>query len=716
MPITFLNPALLLGALSAAVPLLLHLWRRRRARRVAFSDLRLLEEVQVRQSRSLGLRRTLLLILRMLILILLAAAAARPRLDGVAGGGAAGSMLFVLDGSASMGVQTGEGDRFDAAKKMVAETAAGLDPDTAIQVVLAGDAPRALFSDWIPAGSDLAAVLADIGPDGGSCDLPAALAEAATWIGAARRTPATVTLVSDLQATGIDPEALRAAGEALEAAGAERILVRRAGEPTPNGGVKEIGLPLRALSPGEPMRIDALVAATRPGQPFHLEIDGRRVAEAAATGPRAEPDGEGSDAAESRAETERIAFFLTAPDAGVHRGRVLTDSDRFAADDALPFIFTVREDIPVLLVHEPGGGAAGRGGWRYLKAALDPGAAGGLFDVREVAAAGLQPGDLEDVAVAVFVDPGPFGRRFTDGLLAWLDRGGRAAVLAGDPGRSDHYADVLLPALGLAGEATPRVRSEAGAEGIAARILSHPVLSDLPADALGILGEARWRRYLAVAEPDSLPAALVFDGGDPALVEVPVGEGMCVVLPFHLSPGDTDLALNPMFPPLARRLVAYLAAGGGAVGNGTVGQRPRVRLSPDGNREAFAAAEAVDDRGEVHAAGLEWIRGVPWLTAAPARRSGFFTFVAGGDTLGTAAAATPAAEGESRLLAVAEFSALLEDAGWERPLDLGGIPAEGLAEALAGREIASWFFALAFLLLLAEVKLARGTGKITPPA
>ena len=47
MPLSFVNPGLLLGALTAALPVVIHFLSRRRVRKLPFSDLRFLREARV---------------------------------------------------------------------------------------------------------------------------------------------------------------------------------------------------------------------------------------------------------------------------------------------------------------------------------------------------------------------------------------------------------------------------------------------------------------------------------------------------------------------------------------------------------------------------------------------------------------------------------------------------------------------------------------------
>jgi len=711
VPITFLNPGLLLGLMAAAIPLAIHLWRRRRARRVEFSDLRFLAEVQVRQSRSLGLRRTLLLIIRMLILILLALAAARPRVSGLApGGGGAVSMVMLIDGSASMQTQYAGGDRFDSARDLAAAMAAGLPADSEVQVITAADSPLPLFSGWTPAAADLAPALAAAAAADGNSDLPEALREAARWAESARNRPAQVVLFSDLQNSPPDSLDLADAAAAIAAAGCGRILLRRVGEEAANGGVLSVDLPVRALGAGEQISVGALTMSARDGQPWVLELDDTRVAETTAVA--------------SAGSAERIAFALTVPEPGFHKGIVRGVSDRLAVDDVQPFVIEVRDRIDVLIAHGPDRGVSGRGGWRYLAAALDPVAGtrdsvGDLFSVRPMAVSDLQAGDLTGVDVLICVDPGKLGRRLLEGLVDWLRGGGRMALFAGESAGADYLSTTLLPALDLPGSLVPRNRSEAGAEALELPGVDHPLLRGWPEDALSTIAEARWRRFLGVTNPGPAPVPLAFSGGDPALIEIGIGAGVCAFLPFHLDPADGDLAFNPMFPPLARRLASWLAAGGAgsATANVTVGDPLALRLPLDLPRGWLDGAPAVlfsatgNDAGRRLPARIEWRRGNPWLVADPARRRGFYAFVVNGDTLGLVAAAAPAAETSSRMLDTKGFAAYLQAAGMAEPSDLGKTEPEGLAAVLAGRELAPWLFGLAVLLMLAEIALGRGVGE-----
>jgi len=108
---SFLHPAALWGLLAAGVPLLIHLWGRRKPRRVPFPSLRLLKAGERRQRSFSRIRELLLLILRMLLICLIALALSGPTVETRAHHvfpESAASPALVLDVSASMGCKVGD--------------------------------------------------------------------------------------------------------------------------------------------------------------------------------------------------------------------------------------------------------------------------------------------------------------------------------------------------------------------------------------------------------------------------------------------------------------------------------------------------------------------------------------------------------------------------------------------------------------------------------
>jgi hypothetical protein len=97
----FLAPAWLAAAAAIAVPLLLHLMRRRIGSRIDFPAVKYLARAEREHSRKLRMRNLLLMLLRVAAVLVLTAAAARPIARLAGGGHAPTTVAIVLDNSLS---------------------------------------------------------------------------------------------------------------------------------------------------------------------------------------------------------------------------------------------------------------------------------------------------------------------------------------------------------------------------------------------------------------------------------------------------------------------------------------------------------------------------------------------------------------------------------------------------------------------------------------
>jgi hypothetical protein len=692
---------LLFGTAAAALPVIIHFLSRRRVQRRPFSDLRFLNEVQSRQARSLGIRRWLLLLLRVLAILLVALTAAGPRWGGVGAASGDRSVLFIIDTSASMGTQTDQGTRLEEAVVACQDMIRALPGGAAVQVITAGSLTAPLFGDWLPAGTGAAGGLSEVRPSDGPFDMPAVLRESARLIARAPGTPVEIVILSDLQVSPPDPRLAPAAAR-LREAGAARFLVRRIGREMPGGGILGIDLPDRAVRPGENITLRARVLPAYDEQVFSLELNGRPVAEAVTTGV-------GSGAVE-------IDFPVTVPEIGLHRGVVRKESDAFPGDDQRPLVLEVPAAVAVLLIHgpdRPADAVAGRGGWRYLAQALAPGQGPSPFRVRAIGSDDLTTGAISASDLLVFVDPEPLGRRALEGLLGWLDQGGAALFLVGDPTLSGYLSRTILPGLGL--PSAIEFQTDGG-PGQHVRVVDpgHPIFAGLEREAVGTFEEILWRRWFRLTE-GSGAVLLTLTGEDPVLIEGLLGEGKFAVLPFDLLPQGNDLAASPMALPFFQRMASWLARPGrlAAAVNTEVGQEAVVRPRQLESGSAIEKAEnllVIDPTGNrSRAATLAWQGGVPLLKGGTTVRSGFVTFQSGDDTLGVVAAGVPAAESTLQLHEVPAWRRMMEELDLEVAVDLTDQAPADFMGALGGKNAAPWFLGLALLLLLVEIWVGRGT-------
>ncbi len=193
-----LAPVGLALALLAIPIIIFYMLRLRRHEITVSSNLLWQQVVQDRQANApwQKLRRNLLLLLQLLLLALLVVAIARPFF--LTNAPAAGNLIVVLDGSASMqagdGTVAGAPTRFAQAQREAARLADTLAPNERMTVIWAGPVPSTAVAASGNKGVIQAAIAA-LRPSNGGADMGAALTLAAG--AAAQLGQATVVVISD---------------------------------------------------------------------------------------------------------------------------------------------------------------------------------------------------------------------------------------------------------------------------------------------------------------------------------------------------------------------------------------------------------------------------------------------------------------------------------------------------------------------------------------
>ena len=326
-----LQPWFLLAGAAVAIPLVLHLFHRNRARRMAFPALRYLRRTERDHARQIRFRQLLLLLLRTAILILLVLAGARLFLEAGGTHHPPTALVVILDNSASSSRVVGEGRVLDQLKEVALAGLARAQPDDRVWVLPAGQ-------PWLPAvpvGPEEARTLVrNVGPSAARGDLSASLRRARELLATADLPRQEVHLVSDLQASAFDD------GDAPLHTGEEVVVWDPWTEtsPPPNRGLTavEVGGGLPPLM-GQRTRVTVEARASDSTEvPVRLLLDGR--IRAAGTVP---PEGQAS-------------LLLPAFSSGWVQGRVEADPDAFRLDDVRHFAFQARPAPGLEVVGNPG--------------------------------------------------------------------------------------------------------------------------------------------------------------------------------------------------------------------------------------------------------------------------------------------------------------------------------------------------------------------------
>ena len=121
---TFINPAILWGLAAISIPIIIHIFNLKKTKKIEFSTLMFLKEIQQSKYKKIKLKQLLILLCRIAFVILIVLMFARPFDSGYLGSGgekAKSSVLIILDDSFSMQTRSANGNNLDNAKQKISE-------------------------------------------------------------------------------------------------------------------------------------------------------------------------------------------------------------------------------------------------------------------------------------------------------------------------------------------------------------------------------------------------------------------------------------------------------------------------------------------------------------------------------------------------------------------------------------------------------------------
>jgi len=145
----FLNPTILFGLLAASIPVILHFLNLRKIKKVEFSTLTFLKELQKTKIKKIKFKQWLLLLLRILIILFLVSSFARPTLESITisgtGSVAKTTAVFILDDSFSMSIVDENGSYFNQAKQIINDLVSDFNDGDEVILLLASNHEHPIF-------------------------------------------------------------------------------------------------------------------------------------------------------------------------------------------------------------------------------------------------------------------------------------------------------------------------------------------------------------------------------------------------------------------------------------------------------------------------------------------------------------------------------------------------------------------------------------------
>ncbi|MCX8036518.1 MAG: BatA domain-containing protein [Candidatus Sumerlaeia bacterium] len=564
MPVVFANPWMLLALAAVALPLVIHLISRQRARKLPISTLRFLLQTDRRTARKHKLVDLLVLLLRTCLVAFLALALAKPYIQPhrKAGDLAPGQTAWalVLDDSYSTGLVSESLTSFDRAIAAAGELLKTIPEGDEIMLLLtSGRKIEGLAAATYRSAAAVEALRRIEGPSATDATAVSAIESGLKFLEAAQTPNRALVLISDFQES-----ALRGAMALLN----ERAPTRKdtamywldVGRPMEsNTAVTSVRVHQAMPFVGLPMRVRATVAnyGGRPArQTVSLWINGSKM-----------ESQEVEIAADSASEVE---FHHVPAATGNLAGEVRLEGDALPADNRRYFCWHVTSRVQAVVLH---GGREESGKWNdvfFLRSALEP--------VTEDAKAGRPRGLRVDYAaesaaasvkwpdyqVAFLVGLERLTRDLSKQIESFARRGSSVIAFAGNGATpaaagSPDAPDCVLLGLGADDARTVTLDSTATLS-LGEVDEQHPVFRTLSRTAAQNLSTVQfyvYRRLAAAALSSDASVVAAYDNGDPFLVERRVGAGRYLVFTTRCHPDWGNWVVRPLFLPLMYETMKY---------------------------------------------------------------------------------------------------------------------------------------------------------------
>ena len=546
---TFLSPLFLLGAVAAAVPIVLHLLKRQPEQRVRFAAVTFLKTAPVEHSSRRRLRDWLLLALRVTALLLLALVFARPFFRHASAADPTGTTVVAIDTSYSMSAPA----RFERAKAMARDAIRNASPGHDVAVVTFADQAAVLLRPTLDRGAALAAIEAAT-PGFGSTRYRTGLNAAGALV--ARRS-GTIVVVTDLQEGGWD------AGDHATVPGGTRVEIRDVGPLPENLAVTALRFDSdRAIATIRNIASRSRLVRAR------LRIDGKQTAETSV-------QVGAQESAEAVFSTIRTRGTAAPADGGV-AAVTIDDAEGIEADN-VRYALLSGVSRPTVLVATTSGDLS-RDAF-YLQQALGAGRTSTKSDVEGVSTSKLSAWTPEQVArhaVVLLLSTRGLEPRGRETLSSYVAAGGGLLVAAGPEVDGNVVADVLGRGAPL--QVVPEIAG-ARVDGARSRSLTlapadvrHPIFRAFGAEVAS-LGLVTFRSAARIGGSTCQTLAR-FTSGDAALVDCASGSGRAVVVASDLNNQWNDFPLRASFVPFVHETVRYLSTSSERAGEYVVGEVP----------------------------------------------------------------------------------------------------------------------------------------------
>jgi hypothetical protein len=580
---TFLNPAVLVALVAAAIPVLLHLLNLRKLRTVEFSTLVFLKQLEKSRMRRLKLRQILLLILRTLVIACLVLAFARPALRGTSVGGlsthAKTTAVLILDDSFSMTASDEHGPLLNQAKAASQDALSFLKEgdDVFLQRFSEGAGSETPESPT----HDISEVKSALGETHASAifhTLGDILTRTRMVLKESKNFSKEVYLVTDLQRTnfaaGEENKSKPSSSLSTQSENQTRLFLIPIGHAAvENVGVVAVKITNRIFEKDRPFSLEATVRnagkALLRNYTISMYLDGVRVMQKAVD---LQPE-----------SVANVEFTASPKRTGYISGFVQADPDAIDQDNQRFFTIFVPEKIDLLFITNSERDIS------FLKLALTSDERSqSLYGIETIPSSKLLMTNLSQFDVVVIANIKSFGSEEAERLRDFASNGGGIIFFPGSAVDIGQYSATfcqkfnIAPFVGKAGGSSDR-SSFLTFENVN---LAHPLFSGMfeakPTSGGGRGSTIESPHIFSTLEyrPGARGESIIrLSNGTSFLTDYRIGNGRLLLFSVAATLDWSDFPVKGIFVPLLRRSLAYLASSSDQTTECLAGSTVNVTLS-----------------------------------------------------------------------------------------------------------------------------------------
>ena len=682
----FANSVMLWGLLAVSVPIIIHLFNLQRYKKVYFTNVRFLQQLQQQSRRQSVLRHWLALLFRILVIISLVLAFARPYIPSplsVVSESPALASIY-LDNSFSMESEGSNGILFDDGVKKATEIISGHSNSDKFNL-LTNDF-QAIHHRLVSA-DEFGTLVQDVEISPAVRNLTAVLGRQYDILGSEVAEYKSVYLISDFQRNISSFEGF------MPDSSIHHYMVHMKPVNQSNISIDTCWFDTPAQQPGQ--IIDLHVKLTNHGSvaveniPVRLIVNGTQRALASFS--------------LGRNESATGSFRFSIRETGIHHGFIELNDFPVTFDDKLYLSFEVRSSINVMSIYEQQPGP-------YLRALFGPDT---LFNFTETSFRRLDFSEIHRQQLVILNGLQRFSSGLTTELERFLENGGSLFIIPSSEHDLDSYRSWMrsINTVGFSDSDTMRIRVDD-------LNLLHPVYKDVfetGPDGMAQLGQdvdLPWvsHRFRFTYPPRKDVQTLIrLRNGEAFLVADRFGEGQIYILASALDIKSGTFPVHAIFVPTLYKMALnsvqqqslyYLVGTQESVniGSRTPGNEAVFRMvSADGRMKFIPGHRTVNYN--THLFALDAIKS-----------AGNYFLIAGSDTLTAVSFNYDRRESVPDYLSVQELYDMAERTGFtnfavisesERPLG------QVISELNRGRQLWKYFILAALVFLLAEIFALR---------